>query len=133
MLGPRRSMRIVLWLTRSCMECFRSGRWSASASAGPRSVTLLDPCRARQQGAWWMTFAIGRYRPQAATEQVVEAMEQVRIASQQVSTTSQELALSSGAQATMAGDLEQASGMVPARPGGNGRHQPAGGSADLRG
>jgi methyl-accepting chemotaxis protein len=69
---------------------------------------------------------------QSATEQVVEAMVQVRIASQQVSTTAQELALASGAQATMAGDLEQASGMVPARPGGNGRHQPTGGSADLR-
>jgi len=70
---------------------------------------------------------------QSATEQVVEAMELVRIASEQVSTTAQELALASGAQATMSGDLEQASGMVPARPGGNGRHQPAGRSAALRG
>jgi methyl-accepting chemotaxis protein len=70
---------------------------------------------------------------QSATEQVVEAMEQVRIASQQVSTTAQELALASGTQATMAGDLEEASGMVPARPGANGRHKPAGGSPDSRG
>jgi methyl-accepting chemotaxis protein len=69
---------------------------------------------------------------QSATEQVVEAMEQVRIASQQVSTTAQELALASSTQATMAGDLEEASGMVPARPGANGRHKPAGGSPDPR-
>jgi hypothetical protein len=50
---------------------------------------------------------------QSATEQVVEAMEQVRIASQEVSTTAQQLALASGSQATMAGDLKQASTIVP--------------------
>jgi len=70
---------------------------------------------------------------QSATEQVVEAMEQVRIASQQVSTTAQELAVASGSQANMAGDLEQASAVVPSRPGGNGRHQPAGRSPDVPG
>jgi methyl-accepting chemotaxis protein len=70
---------------------------------------------------------------QSATEQVVEAMEQVRIASQQVSATAQELAVASGSQANMAGDLEQASAIDPSRPGGNGRHQPAGTSSDVPG
>ena len=57
----------------------------------------------------------------SATEQVLEAMERVRVASQQVSTTAQELALASGSQATMAGDLKQAS-IVPTHAGGNGLH-----------
>jgi len=58
---------------------------------------------------------------QSATEQVVEAMEQVRVASQQVSTTAQELALASGSQASMAGDLKNASTVnAPSPPSANG-------------
>ena len=63
---------------------------------------------------------------QAATEQVVEAMEQVRIASQQVSTTARELALASGSQATMAGDLKQASTVATTAPDGGGPPAPPG-------
>jgi methyl-accepting chemotaxis protein len=60
---------------------------------------------------------------QSATEQVVEAMEQVRIASEQVSTTAQQLAVASSSQATMAGDLKQASAVTnPEAPGSNGHH-----------
>ena len=62
---------------------------------------------------------------QSATEQVVEAMEQVRIASQEVSTTAQQLALASGSQATMAGDLKQASTIVPPAPSTGGRQPKA--------
>jgi methyl-accepting chemotaxis protein len=62
---------------------------------------------------------------QSATEQVVEAMEQVRIASEEVSTTAQQLALASGSQATMAGDLKQASTIVPPAPSTGGRQPKA--------
>ena len=71
-------------------------------------LTLMEHVAEASSG-----IRLATQQQQSATEQVVEAMEQVRIASQEVSTTAQQLALASGSQATMAGDLKQASTIVP--------------------